>query len=230
MTVFGLRISCPDRPGSLGAVATALGEVEANILSVDVMERDGEHAVDQLVVDAPTARLDALVDVVESVPEVVVEVVHTVPRVLRQAGVLEVAANVLDATDALEVVVDGVVEALDASWAVAVRQRTPQPEVVAATAGAPTLVGAGTPWLPVSGCRRLGVGRWVPSRWSLDPAAATFAVAPLQGPWEALLVARVRGPVFRAGELDTIGQLARIAAQVAMPQPDEPPLGTQPQP
>ncbi|NUT99783.1 MAG: ACT domain-containing protein, partial [Saccharothrix sp.] len=36
---FLLRVQLPDRPGTLGAVASALGEIGADILSVDVVER-----------------------------------------------------------------------------------------------------------------------------------------------------------------------------------------------
>ena len=36
---FVLRVVLPDRPGTLGAVATALGEVGADILAMDVIER-----------------------------------------------------------------------------------------------------------------------------------------------------------------------------------------------
>src|SRR5262249_27941157 len=69
-----LRVILPDRPGALGAVATALGEAGADILSVDVIERSSHHAVDDLVVDLPPDRLaDSLVTAARSVPGVRVE-------------------------------------------------------------------------------------------------------------------------------------------------------------
>ena len=49
-----LRLMLPDRPGALGAVATALGLVGADILSVDVIERaPGSSATDDFVVELP---------------------------------------------------------------------------------------------------------------------------------------------------------------------------------
>ena len=48
-----LRLVLPDRPGALGAVATALGAVGADILSVDVIERGPGLAIDDLVVELP---------------------------------------------------------------------------------------------------------------------------------------------------------------------------------
>ena len=57
-----LRLVVPDRPGILGAVATALGTVGVDIVSVDVLERDGRAAVDDIVVDLPADRLpDSLI-------------------------------------------------------------------------------------------------------------------------------------------------------------------------
>ena len=38
-----LRLVLPDRPGSLGAVATALGAAGVDIESLDVIERAAEH-------------------------------------------------------------------------------------------------------------------------------------------------------------------------------------------
>ena len=46
----------PDRPGTLGAVATALGEVGADILAMDVVERSPDQAVDDIVVALPNGR------------------------------------------------------------------------------------------------------------------------------------------------------------------------------
>ena len=48
-----LRLVVPDRPGTLGAVATALGEAGIDIVSLDVLERTGGFAVDDVVVELP---------------------------------------------------------------------------------------------------------------------------------------------------------------------------------
>lgn len=214
MATYALRISCPDRPGSLGAVAGTLGRLDMNIISLDVVERSaGMLAADDFVVEGPL-RLEDLIEAVETVPDVVVELVHRVPQLLDRRGPLEVAAALVEAGpgDVLSELVEGVVGAFNASWCVAVRARRPQPELLAASMGAPSLVGASLPWLPLDACRRLALGPWVPDRWSLDPVAASFAVAPLADGREAVLVARTRGPLFRAKELADLAQLARIAA------------------
>src|SRR6185437_569121 len=52
-----LRVLLPDRPGMLGAVATALGAAGADILGVDVVERAAGVAVDDLIVELPPGKL-----------------------------------------------------------------------------------------------------------------------------------------------------------------------------
>src|SRR5688500_16808698 len=58
----------------LGAVATALGEIGADIMGLDVVERGPGGAVDDLVVELPPGRMaDSLLTSAQSVPGVVVE-------------------------------------------------------------------------------------------------------------------------------------------------------------
>lgn len=52
-----LRVQLPDRPGSLGALALALGSVGADILSLDVVDRGAGFAIDDLVVDVEPGKL-----------------------------------------------------------------------------------------------------------------------------------------------------------------------------
>ena len=66
---FVLRVVLPDRPGSLGAVATALGSIGADILAMDIVERAIGHAVDDIVVDLPSGRQpDSLITAAEWSP------------------------------------------------------------------------------------------------------------------------------------------------------------------
>ncbi len=53
---FLLRVILPDKPGSLGAVATALGNAGADILGVDVVERADGPALDARAVALPHGR------------------------------------------------------------------------------------------------------------------------------------------------------------------------------
>src|SRR3954452_24869090 len=61
-----LRVSVPDRPGSLAALTTALASVGANVLAVTVIDHDNGRAVDDLILDWPYERPpDALLAAVE---------------------------------------------------------------------------------------------------------------------------------------------------------------------
>ena len=49
--MFLLRVALPDRPGSLGAVATALGTAGADIQAVEIVEKYEGFAVDDFMVE-----------------------------------------------------------------------------------------------------------------------------------------------------------------------------------
>ena len=51
MPTYRLRIELPDRPGALAGVTRAIADSDANIVSIDVHEVDGDTAVDEIVVD-----------------------------------------------------------------------------------------------------------------------------------------------------------------------------------
>ncbi len=60
--MFLLRVALPDRPGSLGAVATAMGTVGADIQAVEIVEKYEGFAVDDFMVEVPHGTLpDALI-------------------------------------------------------------------------------------------------------------------------------------------------------------------------
>ena len=52
MPSFILRVWVPDRPGALGAVASRIGAVRGDLVGIDILERGGGRAIDELVVDA----------------------------------------------------------------------------------------------------------------------------------------------------------------------------------
>ena len=48
-----VRLWLSDCPGSLGQIATKLGEVGGDLVGIDILERDGARAVDELTVELP---------------------------------------------------------------------------------------------------------------------------------------------------------------------------------
>jgi hypothetical protein len=76
---FRLRVALPDRPGALGAVASRIGAVGGDVVSVDVVGRADERAVDEFIVDlADEARLGLLLSEVVEVDGVSVEEFHPI--------------------------------------------------------------------------------------------------------------------------------------------------------
>jgi hypothetical protein len=53
----------PDRPGALGSVASRIGAVRGDLVGIDILERGGGRAIDELIVDLPS---DSLVDLLVS--------------------------------------------------------------------------------------------------------------------------------------------------------------------
>ncbi len=53
MSRWSLRIRVPDRPGSLGQLATSIGALRGDVVSFDISERGEGFAVDQFLIDFP---------------------------------------------------------------------------------------------------------------------------------------------------------------------------------
>src|SRR6201999_2020092 len=137
-----LRVVLPDRPGVLGAVATALGEVGADILSVDVIERSPGFAVDDLVLELPSDRLaDSLLTAAASVDGVRVESIRPYAGVIdphRELELLEALAA--SPVDSAAVLADGVARIFRAGWALVLSPTQHETaEVSAASVAAPEI-------------------------------------------------------------------------------------------
>jgi hypothetical protein len=51
MAGYVVRIALPDRPGALGLVASRIGAVGGDIVAINILEREGGHAVDEFVIE-----------------------------------------------------------------------------------------------------------------------------------------------------------------------------------
>lgn len=209
---FLLRVVLPDRPGMLGAVATALGEVGADIVSLDVVERGPDGAVDDLVVELPTGGLvDRLITAAQSVPGVLVESLRPYAGAADLHGDLELVDALATAPgDWLGLLVHAAPGVFRAGWALLVDRGA----VVAASRGAPEIEALPAGWVPLSRARRIDPGEaWVPPQWQL--LATELAAAPIGDPNLAVLLGRPGGPLFRGSEVLRLGHLAGITATVA---------------
>lgn len=201
-----VRISVPDRPGSLGQVASAIGAGGADIVQVDVLESAAGRALDDVVVQVRdtthlqrvTAGLAALAGVA------VVGVQHPAPPVTGHTE-LELVQRVLDQpARALQTLVDGAPAALGADWAALIEFEPDggQRAVLATSTQAPPLE-----WIDVRAPLRLTVLRLTPPDG--DPYAGSVLV-PLAGTGVGLLLVRAEGLDFHATELWRLGHLGAV--------------------
>lgn len=125
MATFVVRLWLPDRPGALGQVASRIGAVSGDVVGIEILERGGGSAIDDLTVSLPDASLvDLLVAEIRQVDGVAVEDVRAVPadRPDGSMAALSIAATIVaaPAADRLQTACVALRELLDADWAVAV--------------------------------------------------------------------------------------------------------------
>jgi hypothetical protein len=211
--MFLLRVVLPDRPGSLGAVATALGKVDADIVSLDVVVHSGDGmAVDDILIELPHGRMpDTVVSAAQSVEGTRVQFVRRYPigaGLHRDLQAIE--AMTRDPEGAEAVLVQMTPDVFRADWAASVvlGPEGLQPRHV--SAAGPEIDGVTAPWLPIARTRRLpDTSLWAPN-WR-DTATAA---APLSGPNAALIVGRRGGPEFLDSELARLGHLVALAETI----------------
>ena len=207
-----LRLVLPDRPGMLGAVATALGEVGGDILSLDVVERGADGAVDDLVVALPPGGMaDVLITSAQSVPGVVVESLRPYYGGSDLHRDLElVDALAADPAHAEALLVGHVPGVFRAGWALLLEAG---PTVLHASPGAPEAADLELPWLPLAAAQRLDPdASWVPERWEV--LGTELVAAPVGSADRVVLVGRPGGPRFRGSEVLRLSHLAGIVATV----------------
>lgn len=80
MAMFLLRVELPDRPGALGAVASRIGAVRADVVAVDIVGRDEGRAVDEFVVElADENHVSLLLSEIAEVDGVEIEELRILP-------------------------------------------------------------------------------------------------------------------------------------------------------
>ncbi len=210
-----LRVKLPDRPGSLGSLAVALGSVHADILSLDVIERGDGYAVDDLVVDVPPGSLpDTLITAAENLSQVHVLSIRPYTGVLDTHRELELIDRVAAAShDRLQVLVDGAPRVLRVGWSVVVATGEQGPFHLVESSGAPETHAPNMPWMPLTHPAALDSdAEWVPQVWrEMD---TRLAAAPLGSTGTVLMLGRPGGPDFRPSEVARLGYLAGIVATV----------------
>jgi UTP:GlnB (protein PII) uridylyltransferase len=79
MPTYVVRLWLPDRPGTLGQVAAAIGSADADVIGIEILERGAGMAIDELMVSVPEGRsADDVVAALAKVDGVAVEDVHSI--------------------------------------------------------------------------------------------------------------------------------------------------------
>lgn len=212
-----LRVQLEDRPGSLGSLAVALGSVGADILSLDVVERQSGYAIDDLVVELPPGAMpDMLITAAEKINGVYVDSIRPHTGLLEAHRELELIDHVAAAggrIHRLQVLVDEAPKVLRVGWCTVVQLTESGSGRVVGSPGAPETQASEIPWLPLERATALdATAGWVPQVWrDMD---TTLAAAPIGDAHTALMLGRAGGPEFRPSEVARLGYLAGIVATI----------------
>lgn len=200
-----LRLRIPDRPGSLGLIASTLGAVGVDIVRLEMLESEAGRAVDDVYatvhdsdqLERAKARLNAMPGVL------IIGEQFPVARVTAHSD-LELIGRVMRRPEsALQTLIDGLPLAVGGDWAVLLEYADDRPVGIPATSvTAPSL-----PPDAVAFPRRLSA-LVLPDTGGRLPVDA--ALAPLDGTPLAVLVARTGGPAFHRTEVWCLGQIADI--------------------
>jgi hypothetical protein len=207
---FVIRMWLPDRPGALGQVASRIGAVRGDVVGIDILERENGQAVDEVVIELPSAGLvDLLVAEVRQVDGVAVEEVRPVADARHdpRLDALEAAAQLVGADgidELLEAVVGHAGRVVGATWVAVTDLEGP------GMAGGTLVASDDAPnrgWLEafLAGSRAAeGAGGGRGSR------AGDVVWAPLPQAGLALVLGR-EGMPYRARERRQVAALARVA-------------------
>ncbi len=204
-----LRISVPDRPGSLGRVASVIGTAGADIAKVDVLESEAGRALDDVFVRVRDhEQLLTVQAQLAGLPGVsVVGVQQPVPPVTGHAD-LELIEQVLARPErALPTLVDGAPGALGADWAAVVGYNL-DGDHTSVLAVSPQAPAAET--ITLSAPLRLTAVRLL--RPGTDQPYPGAALVPLGATSVGLVLVRENGPDFHRSELWRLGQVGHLVS------------------
>lgn len=204
--VFLIRVSLPDRPGALGAVASALGTAGADIQAVEIVGREYGRVVDDFIVDLPVGMMpDSAVSACTSCEGVQVLWCSRYPGGAGLQSDVEVLERMLgDPEQAAEILTEAAPPVFHCHWAVLVDVAAGT--VLHATPLAPDLdedalarVG------PLLECRTADL----PAGWVPQWVETVVGVVPVGGQ-RAIITGRHGGPDFLAAEMARLRYLATL--------------------
>jgi hypothetical protein len=208
---FLLRVELPDVPGSLGALASALGVAGADIEAIEIVEHGADgRAVDDVLLELPP---DVLPDMVVSACQKLhgVEVLW-ISRYTAGANLHLDLEAVESLTEQPEQAVDRLVELVPvvfrSDWALLARREQTGVVIADATSAAPRAEGVKEAWVPLQRpCRLSGP--------DVEAWESTLMIGVPVGSADVALVAGRRGgPEFLDSEVARLAHLAGLAASI----------------
>jgi len=209
-----LRVELPDVPGSLGRVASAIGEAGGDIEAIEIVEhRDGGTAVDDVLLEtAPGVMPDSLVSACNQLDGVQVLWVSRYGAGGNLFLDLEaVEALTAHPASACDEIVDLLPITFRADWGMRLRRTGDRIEVLHRTSAAPEATGGHPDWFPAKQARRLEL----PDDWHGLAQGTLIAGAPMGDEDGMILFGRRGGPEVLSSELARLGHLAALADSIA---------------
>jgi hypothetical protein len=205
-----MRVSLPDVPGSLGALASAIGAAGGNIEAIEIVEhRSDGVAIDDVLLDLPPGVLpDTVISWCQKLDGVRVQWISRYAAGASLRLDLEaVEALTDDPAAAVRRLVELIPVTFRCDWAMGVHRTDAGAAQFAATHSAPDLPPSAGNWL---GHKRAT---------HLDPVPAwdstVLALSPVSGPDEVVVFGRRGGPEILESELARLAHLAALAASIS---------------
>jgi hypothetical protein len=203
-----LRVELPDIPGSLGRLASAIGEAGANIDAIEIVAKDpvGGFAIDDVFIAADGIMPDSIVSACTALDGVSVLWISRYAAGGNLFLDLEAVESMTqDPTTAVEKLVDAVPDVFRVDWGMHMVRDGDGAAIVHGTVSAPTEVPKGVRWPEnLEKAQVIEVDEWV---------EIVVAASPLNAD-ELVVVGRRGGPEFLDSEIARLAHLVAMAASL----------------
>lgn len=205
-----MRVALPNRPGSLGAVATALGSIGAQINLVEIVEKRHDVEIDEFILELPKSQsVASIVETCDALTGVQVDWIRNYPR----GGNIELDIELrqrmaADPQHAAETFVTAAPVVFRAQWALLLDVAIPT--VTLSTSSAPMIDESSlTRFRPFDKVHRAVLEEgWLPG-WR----ACSAVVAPISA-HRSVVVGRRSDPPFFASEVVRLEYLVGFVSEV----------------